>query len=105
TKTIEHITPVLRSLHWLPASQRVEFKILLLVYKALNGLGTRYISDLLLCYEPSKPLRLSGSGLLTVPRVRTKLGEAAFGFYTPVTWNKLPESLQSATSLSSFKSG
>ncbi|KAF7646253.1 hypothetical protein LDENG_00190940, partial [Lucifuga dentata] len=47
----QHITPTLRSLHWLPVSQRTEFKILLLVYKALIGLGPKYISDLLLCYE------------------------------------------------------
>lgn len=63
------------------------------------------MSDLLLCYEPSRPLRSSGSGLLTVPRVRIKRGEAAFSFYAPFNWNKLPESLRSATSLSSFKSG
>ena len=44
TKKVEHITPVLKSLHWLPACQRIDFKILLLVYKAINGLGSKYIS-------------------------------------------------------------
>ena len=37
TKKVDHITPVLRSLHWLPVCQRTDFKILLLVYKTLNG--------------------------------------------------------------------
>ena len=32
----DHITPVLRRLHWLPVRYRVMFKILLLVYKALH---------------------------------------------------------------------
>ncbi|XP_037631145.1 uncharacterized protein LOC119491325, partial [Sebastes umbrosus] len=103
TKKGDHISPVLRSLHWLPVSQKIDFKILLLVYKALNGLGPKYISDLLLCYEPSRPLRSSGSGLLSVPRVRTKHAEGAFSFYAPNIWNKLPENCRTATTLTSFK--
>ena len=104
TKKIEHITPVLKSLHWLPVYQRIDFKILLLVFKALNGLGPKYISDLLIRYEPSRPLRSSGTGLLSVPRVKTKHGEAAFSFYAPHIWNKIPENCRSADTLSSFKS-
>ena len=104
TKKIEHITPVLKSLHWLPVYQRIDFKILLLVFKALNGLGPKYISDLLIRYEPSRPLRSSGTGLLSVPRVKTKHGEAAFSFYAPHIWNKIPENCRSADTLSAFKS-
>ena len=104
TRKVDHITPVLRSLHWLPVCQRIDFKILLLVYKALNGLGPKYIQDLLVRYEPTRSLRSSGSSLLSVPRVRTKHGEAAFSFYAPQMWNKLPETCRSADTLSSFKS-
>ncbi len=32
TRTSEHITPVLRSLHWLHVTFRIDFKVLLLVY-------------------------------------------------------------------------
>ena len=101
TEKVDHITPVLRSLHWLPVSQRIEFKILLSVYKVLNGFGPKYISDLLPSYRPS---RLSGTGLLSVPRVRTKHGEAAFSFHAPHMWNKHPETCRSAPTLTSFKS-
>uniref|UniRef100_A0A3B4FPC0 Reverse transcriptase domain-containing protein n=1 Tax=Pundamilia nyererei TaxID=303518 RepID=A0A3B4FPC0_9CICH len=104
TKKVDHISPALRSLHWLPVCQRIDFKVLMLAYKALNGLGPKYISDLLTQYEPSRSLRSSGSGLLSVPRVRTRHGEAAFSFYAPYIWNKLPESLRSAETLSLFKS-
>ena len=47
-------------------------------------------------YEPPRPLRSSGTGLLSVPRVRTKHGEAAFSYYEPHIWNKLPENCRSA---------
>ena len=104
TKKVDHIRPVLRYLHWLPVHQRIDFKVLMLVYKALNGLGPKYISDLLTQYEPPTPLRSSGSGYLSVPRFRTRHGEAAFSFYAPHVWNKLPESLRWAETLSVFKS-
>ena len=61
---MDHITPDPGSLYWLCVCHRIDFKLLLLVYKALNGLGPQYISDLLLRYEPSRPLRLSGTACL-----------------------------------------
>ena len=104
TKKVDNISPALRSLHWLSVHQRTYFKVLMLVYKALNGRGPKYISDLLTQYEPPRPLKSSGSSFLSVPRVRTRHGEAAFSFYAPHVWNKLPESLRSAETLSVFKS-
>ena len=38
-----HITPALATLHWLPVKRRIDFKIALLVYKALNGQAPAYI--------------------------------------------------------------
>ena len=43
----EHITPILKSLHWLPFSQRIDFKILLFVYKSFHNTATLYLSELL----------------------------------------------------------
>ena len=88
TRGREHITPVLESLHWLPVCFRVDFKVLLLVFKCLKGLGPSYLSDMLLSYQPSRVLRSSGTGLLIIPRVKTKTyGEAAFSHYGPRLWN------------------
>ncbi len=36
---------------------RIDFKVLLLVYKSLNGLGPKYIVDMLTEYNPNRPLR------------------------------------------------
>jgi len=36
-KRQEHITPVLRQLHWLPVRQRVQFKLACIMYKSLHG--------------------------------------------------------------------
>lgn len=76
-KTIQHITPVLGSLHWLPASHRINVRIFLLFHKSVNGACPRNLSDLLTRCKPSGPLGSAGSGLLAVPRVLTKHGEVA----------------------------
>ena len=104
TKMREHITPVLASLHWLPVVFRIDFKILLLVYKALNGLAPSYLYDCLHRYVPGRPLRSSSADLLDAPKMTCKkYGEAAFCFYGPTAWNKLPLRLRQATSVDSFK--
>ncbi len=36
TRKYDHISPVLSTLHWLPTKHRIDFKILLITYKALN---------------------------------------------------------------------
>ena len=41
TKRRDHITPVLIKLHWLPIKARIDFKILLFVFKAINDKGSR----------------------------------------------------------------
>ncbi len=61
TRKSEHITPVLRYLHWLPVTFRIDFKVLFLVYMSLNGLGPKYIADMLTEYKPNRPLRSLGS--------------------------------------------
>ena len=43
TKKREYITPIIRPLHWLPVRYRTEFKVLLTVYKSLNGQGPKYL--------------------------------------------------------------
>ncbi|KAK0135662.1 Keratin, type II cytoskeletal 8 [Merluccius polli] len=90
TKRSEHITPVLKSLHWLPVSYRIDLnriEVLLLVYKSLNGLGPEYMNDILVEYPIVKP------------RVQTKHGEAAFSCYAAQNWNKLPAELKSAPTM------
>ena len=96
TRKYDHISPVLRSLHWLPVAQRIDFKAALLVYKSLHGLALKYISDMIVPYEPSRTLRRSGLGLFKKPSVSTKCGEAAFLFYEANIWNILPEGVRSA---------
>lgn len=105
TKRFEHITPVLASLHWLPIKSRIDFKILLLTFKALNGLAPPYLKDLLHPYTPARTLRSQNAGLLIVPRVgKCTVGGRAFSHRAPLLWNALPIEVRGTDSLSAFKS-
>ncbi len=56
TRKYDHISPVLSTLHWLPIKHCIDFKILLITYKALNGLAPQYLSKLVSHYSPPRPL-------------------------------------------------
>ena len=46
-----HITPVLRRLHWLRISDRIIFKILILTHKAFHGVAPVYLCELITKHE------------------------------------------------------
>ena len=73
TKYQDHIMPVLALLHWLPVRFRINLKVLLITFKALNGLYPPFITDLFTSYSPSRSLRCSSKGLVVpVARLKTK---------------------------------
>uniref|UniRef100_A0A669EDX1 Reverse transcriptase domain-containing protein n=1 Tax=Oreochromis niloticus TaxID=8128 RepID=A0A669EDX1_ORENI len=105
TRSTEHITPVLKQLHWLPIHLRVNFKILLLTFKALHNLAPPYLSDLLHTYSPLRTLRSSSASLLSVPPARlTTVGLRVFSCSAPRLWNALPLALRTTHCLTTFKS-
>ena len=93
------------SLHWLPVVFRIDFKILLISFKAQRGLAPGYITELLTRYDPPRDLRSAGKGLLKVRTANlvTK-GDRAFAVRAPKLWNALPENIRLAESLGLFKS-
>ena len=105
TSRYEHVTPVHRSLHWLPVSARIDFKILLLVFKVLNGLGPLHLSELLRPHIPTRNLRSSKKKLLIVPKCNLKTyGCRAFSHRAPTLWNALPDDIRQVELLETFKS-
>ena len=105
TRKYDHITPVLKELHWLPVRERIKYKTLLLTWKGLNNMAPSYITDLLSPYTPTRSLRSSDKFLLTVPRTKSSIGDRAFSAVAPKLWNSLPADLRQSTSLHHFKTG
>ena len=96
--------PLLHNLHWLPMRQRIIFKLLLLVYKSLNNLAPKYLSDCLEIYVPGKRTRSSKDPLkLTYLTKRKLTGDRTFTVASSKEWNKLPLTLRQSPTVESFK--
>ncbi len=105
SKKSSHITPFLHRLQWLPFYYCIQYKILLITYKARHGLAPLYISDLIHTYSPVHTLRSSDTGLLLIPWCH-KL--ASFGGISvlcapPPLWNFIPKQIRDLASLQYFK--
>jgi len=66
----DHITPILKELHWLPVIKRIQFKTLMITYKALNGQAPIYLTEDLYEKANTRTLRSSGELLLAVPKYK-----------------------------------
>ena len=90
----EHITPALIDLHWLPVERRIEYKIILLTFKALNGLAPLHLRQALEV-PPPRQRRHQNENKLVVPRCRCKtFGGRSFRVGAPELWNSLPPHLR-----------
>jgi len=88
-----HITPVLRQLHWLPVNQRVVFTIAGLVHQSLVGSAPAYLADdcRFLSDVGRRSLRSNSNDTrkLLVPRTHNRLGDRSFSAADPRLWNDL----------------
>ena len=101
---LDHVTPLLIELHWLPVRQRIIFKILLYTFKALHGAAPTYLTELISPYVPRRALRSADQLLLEQPTHKLKLtGLRAFSVCAPYLWNSVPFEIKSSASVSIFK--
>ena len=85
----DHITPILFDLPWLPISERIKFKILLLTYKTLHLQSPTYIQELITRYSSSRTLRSSSTLRLNTVTFNFKTyGFRAFSVSAPELWSK-----------------
>jgi hypothetical protein len=99
-------TAALKELHWLPVRERIDFKILCLVFKCLHNIGPPYLAKLLVYKSYNRTTRFATMSIQTliVPQT-TKVTFAArsFSVYGPMLWNTLPDNIRVIDSLVHFK--
>jgi hypothetical protein len=107
-RKFDHVTSLLRELHWLSFPERINYKLALLIFKCLNGLTPpnlacefRRVADT----ESRQRLRPALTAELMIPRVRREtIGGLAFPVVVAQVWNGLLPSVMSSSSLKVFKS-
>lgn len=99
------ISPVLQELHWLKVEYRIQFKILVLVYRGVNNLAPEYIVEFLQPVRSSQySLRSNDSSKLKVPKTKcSTLGDRSFAAIGPKLWNDLPDFIRKSETLAIFK--
>ena len=102
TRKFDHISPGLYKLHWLPISQRISYKIMVLTYKTLQTGPPAYLADLLVPYRSTCNLRSNDQNRLVVPFIKSSTGRQSFSYAAPTLWNSLPTALKNCSSLTSF---
>ncbi|KAM9571498.1 uncharacterized protein ACWYII_048524 [Salvelinus alpinus] len=102
-----HVTPLLRSLHWLPVEARIRYKTMVLAYGAVRGTAPQYLQALIRPYTQTRALRSSTSGLLaSLPLSKYSSRSAQsklFAALAPQWWNKLPHDARTAESITTFR--
>ena len=101
TGRLESALPLMRELHWLPVSYRIQYKLCTLMYDVVHGTAPGYLWDL--C-RPCGDLRLrSGSrGDYIVLYSRLSMTQKSFRFSGPRAWNSLPRNVRDAPTRTAF---
>ena len=85
-----HITPILRSLHWLRITERIEYKLLSLTYKVLTTTQPTYLHNLI---SIQRPRSTRSSSVVTLARPPSssylKITDRSFRYASPCLWNQL----------------
>ena len=107
SRKYDHVTPLLRDLHWLRVPERITFRLAVLAYRCQNGLAPPYLADELhrvADVESRRRLRSASTAALVVPvTAHTTIGDRAFPVAAARAWNGLPPSVTSSPSLPVFR--
>ena len=106
-KPRDHVTPYLKDLKWLRIKEKIDFKILVHVYKCLSRVNSnsnpKYLCELVTKKEFVDHTRLSEKNILEEKIVFSTLGSKSFSYNAPRLWNNLSDDIKDCVSLSSFK--
>ena len=109
-KKYDSITEHMKSLHVITTRilirQRIQFKLLIIVYNCVNGTAPEYLQNLITI----NPVNCDGLRSdqqykkLVVPRTKCKtLAYQSFSVQGPELWNKLPDVIRRAANINEFK--
>lgn len=105
TPKFHHISPILKSLHWLKINQRIQYKVISLTHKALHSGHPSYLRTLLHLNQ-TRTTRSSSLITLTRPTNNSSLQitNRSFCLAAPALWNSLPSDIRHKSHSTSHQS-
>ena len=108
-KKFDHISPILKELHWLPVEKRIQHKLLSITYACVNKIAPEYLIETVPRHIPVRHLRSASKLRLELPSVdetnKPRSGGKSFQNAAPKLWNSLPEELQLSKNIQCFRKG
>jgi len=102
-----HVTPLLKDLHWLLVPERITYKLCTLTFRCLNGSAPQYLSELLqpvADLESRQRLWSSSTSQLVVPCMwHSTISDHPFTVAVPWAWNSLLDLPHWMSSFEQFK--
>ena len=95
---------LLKQLHWLPVKARIMFKVLVMVFRVINGTAPVYLREMFAPTQGRYRLRSQSDIYFHIPRRRTRMADRSFAVVGPKWWNNLPSDLKNIDSEQNFRS-
>jgi len=82
----DHITPILRQLHWLPVRRHLDFKIAVLVFQCLTGQAPGYLTEVsqLVAEVSARRLRSADTATCVTRRTSNIFGDRSDASQLPI---------------------
>jgi len=104
----DHVTPLLRELHWLRVPERITFRLAVYAYRCQHDLAPSYLAadvHRVADVDSRRRLRSASTAELLVPSTEhSTIGDRAFPVVAARAWNSLPPHVTSSPSLPVFRS-
>ena len=99
----DHITPILKELHWLPVAKQLEIRDTLMAFKCIKGLAPPSLCNKFTTRSQVHSRNTRNNDKLNIPFFRSATGQRSFSYRAAQLWNDLPESLTNMESFNVFK--
>ncbi|XP_029430276.1 activating signal cointegrator 1 isoform X3 [Rhinatrema bivittatum] len=107
TSRSEHISPILRNLHWLPVNFRILYKSITVIHKTIHHHLQLDLEIPFKLHSSNRPTRDNLKGTLKFPPTKASrlstTKDRAFSIAGPSIWNNIPSSLRLEPCLLTFR--
>ena len=89
----DHITPILKGLHWLPVAKQLELRDTLMAFKCIKELVPPSVCNKFTTRSQVHTRNTRTDNKLNIPIFRSATGRQSFSYRAVKLWNDLPETL------------
>ena len=101
-KKYDHVTPLLKSLSWLPVKDQLYYRQAIMAFKCMTGHAHEYLTYQFITREQVSERTTRSSQKLNIPLFRTASGQRTFYYRTVKLWNNLESFLTLSPSVKFF---